>query len=135
MSRRTGIYASIQSDNTVSFDFPYQGAQHANFAMREHPRSGKDLIFSITKGPLLCSSYSGCGVLVRFDDGQAERWGGNETADHDTTTIFVSNYSRFLQKLKKAKTVRIQVGVYQQGSPTFEFSVGGFDDKRYRTGG
>ncbi len=34
MSSRTGIHANIHSDNMVSFDFPYQGAQDAMLALR-----------------------------------------------------------------------------------------------------
>lgn len=134
MSSRKGVSARIRSDNAVNFSFPYQSAQQATLELREHPRHGRDVIFRIEKGQLMCHSYSDCNLLIRFDEGRAEQWKGNESADHDTTTIFIGNYPRFLQKLKTAKKVRIHVGVFQQGSPTFEFSVSGFDEKRYKAG-
>ena len=37
-----------------------------------------------------------------------------------------------LQKMKKAKKVRIEVNIYQDGLNTFEFDVSKFDTNRYQ---
>lgn len=124
--------ALVVSSNTVSFDFPYQGAQHGRLMLRDHPRFGKNVILSIERGQILCRSYDGCTILVRFDDGKAQRFSAAGAADNSTETIFVSNYSRFLAAMKKAKKVRIAVEVYQEGSPVFEFDVSGFAEDRFR---
>lgn len=134
MTSRSGVVSFIESDNTVTFDFPYQGAQHATLLLREHPRHGNDVIFQIERGQIQCSSYSGCPIIVRFDESPAEVWDGNEPADNKSTLVFIPNYGTFLRRLKASKVVRIQIGVYQQGSPVFTFSVSGFDPKRHAAG-
>jgi TonB family protein len=51
--------------------------------------------------------------------------------DNSTTSIFLRNEARFIQKLRAAKVVRLQLPVYQEGEPIFEFQVGGLDYARY----
>ena len=126
MSDKPVMYARVKSDNTFLFDFPYQGAQHATLSLRRHPKWGKDVILSIEKGQLLCSSYS-CPVRVRFDDEPARMYEGNEPADNSSESIFIPAYSTFASKLAKAKRVRIEVNVFKQGTLTTEFTVKGFD--------
>jgi zinc-ribbon domain len=124
--------AQVSSSNTVDFDFPYSGAQHASLTLRIHPRYGKDIIFSIEKGQFLCHSYEDCTVLVRFDDEQAVNYTAVGAADNSTETIFIRNYGRFVEKMLKAKRVRIATNIYQQGAPVFEFGVSGFDQNKYK---
>ncbi len=133
MSSGTVHEASVTSLNFASFSAPYQGPQHARLVLRTHPRWGKAVIFSIEKGQLLCSSYDGCSVLVRFDDGKAQTYSAQEPADNSTETLFISNYARFLAGLQKAKRVKLSVNVYQEGSQTFDFDVSGFSTAEYRS--
>jgi len=132
MSRGTIHQAQITSSNTVNFSPPYSGMQHATLILRTHPRYGKDIIFTIEKGQILCQSYENCTVLVRFDDGPSTEYSAIGAADNSTTTIFIHNYNRFVGKLLKAKMVRISANIYQQGTPVFEFDVGGFDQGKYK---
>ncbi len=123
--------ASVLSTNTVNFDFPYSGAQHATLSLRTHPRYGKDLIFQIQKGQILCSSYDGCLVQVRFDDGKIQKFRASEPADHSSDTLFIRNYHGFVGKMLKSKLVRITVDVYQEGNRVFEFDVSDFSVPKY----
>ena len=134
MASRPSRMASIDSENTVEFDFPYEGPQHATLTLRDHPSYGRDVLLQIREGQILCPSYEDCSIRVRFDDGPAERWNGVGPADNSSTVVFIRNYSRFLQRMRNAKIVRIQIPVYQEGAPTFEFRVGGFDHNRYTDG-
>lgn len=134
MTSRKSRYASIESENTVDFDFPYQGSQHGTLILRDHPTYGRDVIFSIERGQLLCQSYDDCQIRVRFDEGNPERWNAVGPSDNSNTSIFIRNQARFVQKLRAAKVVRLQVPAYQQGEPMFEFQVGGFDYAQYREG-
>lgn len=124
--------AQVISSNTVDFSFPYTGTQHATLSLRTHPRYGKDIIFSIEKGQILCNSYEDCNVLVRFDDQPPTNYSAVGPADNSTTSIFIHNYDRFIGKVLKAKKVRISVNIYQQGAPVFEFDVSGFDKSKYK---
>ncbi len=132
MSKGTAHHAVVSSTNTVEFKFPYSGPQHARLNLRTDPRYGKDVIFSIERGQILCHSYEDCTVLVRFDDEQASNFSAVGAADNSTETIFLRNYDRFVGKMMKAKRVRISTNIYQEGAPAFEFDVGGFDQKKYR---
>jgi hypothetical protein len=134
MTSKVSLYASITSENTVSFDFPYEGAQHGRLMIRDHPTHGRDVIFAIREGQLLCQSYEDCVIRVRFDESPAESWRAVGPADHSTTSIFLRNEERFVQRMRRARIVRVQVPVYQEGSPTFEFHVSGFNYERYRNG-
>jgi hypothetical protein len=132
MSKGTTYYAVVSSTNTVEFKFPYAEAQHAKLSLRTNPRNGKDIIFSIERGQILCRSYEDCTVLVRFDDEPATDYSAVGAADNSTETIFIRNYGRFIGKILKAKRVRISTNIYQEGAPVFEFDVSGFDLNKYK---
>jgi len=133
MGKGTAHFASVLSHNTVSFGFPYSGAQHGTLTLRTHPRYGKDVILGIERGQFLCPSYDGCTVLVRFDDSKAIRYSAAGAADNSTETVFIRGYSSFVAHLEKSKRVRISANVYQEGAPVFEFDVSGFDPSKYQS--
>jgi hypothetical protein len=132
MSKGTTYHAAVSSKNTVEFDFPYAGAQHATLNLRVDPRYGKEVIFSIERGQILCHSYEDCTVLVRFDDEKTTNYSAVGAADNSTETIFIRNYDRFVEKMLKAKQVRISTNIYQQSAPVFEFDVSNFDLNKYK---
>lgn len=132
MSSETSYFATVVSTNEVEFGFPYGGSQNAYLTLRTHPRHGKDVIFRIERGQILCPSYEGCTVLVRFDEEPATKYSATGAADNSTETLFLQNYGRFAEKVLNSKRVRISAEIYQQGSPVFEFDVSGFDVKQYR---
>ena len=135
MTGKASRWAVVQSENTVDFSFPYNGPQHASLTIRNHPSYGRDVILQIQEGQILCPSYDDCTVRVRFDDGAAESWTAAGAADHSSTSVFIRSGARFLQRMRAAKVVRIQIPVYQEGNPAFEFRVGGYDHERYTRGG
>ena len=132
MSGGTTYHAHTLSTNTVDFDSPYSGEQNATLFLRDSSRQGKDVIFRIERGQILCNSYEDCTVLVRFDDEKATNYSAIGPADNSTETIFIRNYGKFVEKLRKAKLVRISTNIYQQGAPVFEFNVSDFDQNMYK---
>ena len=132
MDGGTTSFANVYSTNTVNFDFPYSGLQNAKLTLRTGYRQGKDVIFSIRKGQILCPSYQDCTVLVRFDDEKPVNYSAAAPADNSSDTIFLRNYEKFLGKLQKAKRVRMAVDIFQEGAPVFEFDVNGFDRQQYQ---
>lgn len=132
MSKGVTHIASLASSNTVDFKFPYSGSQHGRLTLRTSPQYGKDVIFSIEKGQILCPSYDSCTVRVRFDEGDAVSYTAVGAADNSTETIFFSNYGRFVEKMMKANRVRLSVNVYQEGAPVFDFDVSGFNEAKYK---
>jgi len=130
MSGGTTRHASVLSTNLVNFSSPYSGPQNGRLALRIDPRHGKDVIFRIERGQLLCRSFEDCEVLIRFDDGKPEKFAAVGPADNSTETLFIRNYDRFFGKLQKSKIVRLSVNIYQEGSPVFEFDVSGLNPSR-----
>ncbi len=116
--------AYVRSINEIDLDFPYSGSQRAELTLRKHPRYGRDVIFEVKKGQVLCQ-FGGCSVLVRFDDRKAAKYRADWPADHDSTTLFIGNYKRFVSRAKKAKRIYIEVIFYQQGTRVFEFNSAG----------
>jgi hypothetical protein len=117
--------ASIASNNTFQLDFPYQGGSIGVLVVRKHPRFGKDVIFSVSKGQLLCTSYNGCQVSVKFDDKPAYKVSAEEPADHSSDTLFLQGYEKLVKDMKASKKALVEVTFYQQGNKSFEFNVEG----------
>lgn len=132
MTGRKRFTAMVESSNTVDFGFPYGGDQRGRLTLRTHPQHGKHVIFRIERGQILCPSYEGCRVQVRFDESKPIRFEASGAADHSTDVVFIDDYTGFISRLKKAKRVRIAVNIYQNGAPAFEFDVSGFDSQRYQ---
>lgn len=133
MTSRKAKYATIESENTVSFYFPYEGSQRATLMLGDHPTYGQNVILSIERGQFLCRSYSDCQIRVRFDEDTSEPW-NVVGADNSTTSIFLRHESEFIRKLRAAQIVHLQARTSQGREPIFEFQVGGFDYARYRSG-
>lgn len=131
MTSGTTRQASIQSENTVSFDFPYRGPQHGTLILRDHPSHGRDVILSIERGQILCRSYEDCNITIRFDQKSPTRWRAVGPSDNSTDTIFIRNSAEFRRRMRSADAVRIQIPVYQEGNVLFEFEVGGFSQSRF----
>ena len=132
MSSNPVYQATVRSENTVNFSFPYSGNQRASLTLRTHPRYGKDLIFKIEKGQILCNSYEECDVLVRFDEAPAVKYQAIGPSDNSSESVFIRAYSTFAGNMLKAETVRISAPIYNEGNPTFTFDVSGFSVDKYR---
>jgi len=123
---RTVSFADVTSNNTLDFDFPYQGAQHGRLVIRETTKTGMQASVRIERGQFLCP-VSECSVNIRFDDGPVRRISAQEAADHSTTILFLESTESFFARMRKAKVLRVEAMFYQQGSRTLEFTVDGFE--------
>ena len=121
------------SENSFELDFPYQGSQRGAMIIRHHPRWGVDAMASIQKGQLLCR-FDDCTVDVRFDDGRVRSWQMNEPESHDSTILFFQNDGGFIEQMRAARRVRVQIDLFQHPPVTLDFTVKGFDNDRWRTG-
>lgn len=126
MGRGAVKTAATTSVNTISLDFPYQGAQHGTLMLRTHPEHGKDVMLLVERGQFLTGVY-GCEVLVRFDESRPVRFRATGPADHSTTTLFIQGYPKFVAGLRGAQKVMIEAPFYQAGDQIFEFDVGGLE--------
>ena len=123
MTGKMTTFATIQSTNSLNLDFPYKGSNFGTIMVRQHPSYGLDVMVSIDKGQVLCSSYSGCPIEVRFDDKPAVKFSGTESADRSSDRIFLTNAKSFINSAKTAKRILVRMNIYQAGAPVLEFST------------
>ena len=120
MTSKTTTHAMLESSNSLSLDSPYAGTNYGTITVRKHPRWGVDVMFSISKGQIMCSSYD-CRIQVRFDENKPVIFSGQEPADNDSSVVFLNNEPRFIAMAKKAKKILVQASIYQNGAPILEF--------------
>lgn len=131
MSSRKAKQATTSSTNEVEFGSPYAGRQRARLTLRRHPRHGTDVILQIERGQFQCG-VSSCRVSVRFDEGNPITFSAAGPSDNSTETLFIRGFDRFLTAMRRAKVVRIQPPIYQQGGTVFEFDVSGFQPDEFK---
>jgi hypothetical protein len=122
MSGKTARYAQLESENSLSLDFPYQGRNKGTLTVRHHPKYGLDVYVGVEKGQMLCRVYDGCTVVVRFDDSKPQRFSAVPPADHSSDSMFIENASRFITAAKKSKRILVQVQFFQNGDQVLEFT-------------
>lgn len=129
MTGKPIVYTSVKSTNTVSFGYPYAGAQYAKLLLRQHPRFGLNVILSIERGKFVTSEHGGT-LLARFDNGSLLEFHGFGAADESENTLFLDDEdsAKFLAQLKQAQVVRLSATVYQNGNNVFKFRVAGLKD-------
>lgn len=118
--------ATVTSSNSFDLNFPYQGGTTGSVTIRNHPRHGNDIIFSINKGQLLCNGYEGCDVIVSFDGRKPLTIHANTSSDNSSTTLFLKGYNRFIKEIEKSNTMKVEVTFFQNGTRVFEFIVFNF---------
>ena len=111
--------AYVFSENTMRFQFPHQGEQRVQLALRKHPRHGHDVIMRIERGQIPCTL--GCTATVRFGDGQPRRWDMNGPADHDSTVVFLKRSGEFERAARNVREIAIEFTAYQEGARTAIF--------------
>jgi hypothetical protein len=126
MTSKDVYLAEVQSTNTVNFGFPYAGAQKMTLRLRTgNGRIQAAAQLTIGRGQFQCSVYS-CPVVLRADDKPAITLTGAESADHDSTILFLP-YKRVLDLISGAKKLAIAPTFFQNGSPVLTFQVENFD--------
>lgn len=117
----TIYHASVDSQNSAYFDFPYQGGSTLSMTVRKHPAYGDDVIFKISKGQFVCHTDD-CTGTINFGAG-AEAISLSEPDDNSSDTLFVTNGNYVIDRLKKAKRVIVELPFYQEGNRQFIFEM------------
>jgi hypothetical protein len=121
MTGKTTSMARLSSNNSLSLSAPYSGLNYGYLTIRKHPQYGLDVIVSISKGQILCRSYSGCSVKVKFGNDQPMTFSATGPADHSSTTIFLNNSQKFIDQAKKTTHIKVQLMIYHAGDEVLEF--------------
>jgi len=126
MNDKPLYFAQCHSQNSFSFDFPYnQGDVTATLLVR---KMGKkyDLIVSISQGQILDQMLASP-IEIRLDNNIATRHNYNYPQDLDSKSVFISNPSNLVAKIKTSKKLLVKIPCYNEGEPVFEFNVEGLE--------
>lgn len=120
--RNTTDYGVInQSLDKLYFDFPYQGGSITSLIIRKTSRFGKDVFIKIEPGQFSCGLD--CTISAKFDDGAVEKFSATGASDGSHNLLFISNYTRFVKKLKNAKKLILEIEFYNQGLHQIKFDI------------
>ena len=126
MTDRNTKIASAISQNTVNFDFPYEGGSTLSMYIREKD-SKIDVYFIISQGQFVCNEYSGTDeIVMRFDEDEAITYKTSESATGDSKYLFIrydKDAKQILNKCRTSKMIRVKAPFYQEGSRVFTFNV------------
>lgn len=118
--------ACVTSTNQVRLDFPYRDT-YAQLCLRDHPKLGRDVILSLKgNGQILCRSYDGCAVSVRFDKTPVQSFSAAGASDGSSEVIFITNRKRFEAGMSGADETLVAIELYQAGRQTLSFPTKGF---------
>ena len=119
-------FAFNTSINKADFDFPYGGGSKLNLILRKEGKESNDVIFRISKGQFICSSYGGCSAAVKFGDSPVKNVKLAESDTHNSDTLFISSNKDanwFIEQLKTNKFVTVELLFYQEGRHQFKFNT------------
>lgn len=124
MTDATNVWMSLLSDNQHEFKFPYNGGSKLQIDVRHRKQDGTQVILTLSNGQLQTTSYyGGNNVIVRFDEDAPMTFSTSEPADYSSSYLFLNNPRKFVNRAKTAKKIKIQVPVFDEGQPIFEFTT------------
>ncbi|MCP2041060.1 hypothetical protein L1281_001654 [Neisseria sp. HSC-16F19] len=129
MRDETLYTAFLESENTIYLPFPYNGGTKLTLILRDSPKNGNDIFFSIPNGQLHCG-HRGCTVPIKFDDAPIEEipMVNAEFSTKQGDAIFVADSKTrnlLSMKLKNSESMMIEIPFFQNGYHQFKFNTKG----------
>lgn len=124
-------FASITSDNSVQFGFPYDGGSYLSTTLRKRSNEPTEVMFAISDGQYSCDTISdNCFAAVKFDNGDIQNIELSSTTDYSSDVLFIANeydVDSFVASLKSSKKLIVELPFYQEGKKQFGFTVSGLN--------
>ncbi len=116
--------AIVIAKDFLDLKFPYNGENNmAALSLRE--KRGKTAVQLLVSKGQFNSDSDGETINVRFDSSKVETYKCDKPNDGSTTSLFIENNKKFIEELKKAKTLIIEAEFYENGNQIMEFNVAG----------
>ena len=121
----TTIYtATCASTNINEFEFPYNGGSVLYLVIRN--MNGKnDVYLHISKGQIVSSFDGSEYVRFKFDEEKPESFNYGSASDGSSEYAFINGSNKLINKIKKAKHIKVDLPIFQEARPVFEFNVEG----------
>ncbi|MFD0795316.1 hypothetical protein ACFQZX_16965 [Mucilaginibacter litoreus] len=127
MTSKKKYFATIDANDLLQFDFPYDGGVTATLVVR-HQGGENEVILQVSKGQFM-TGVDGTTVKIRIDDSPAATYSASGPSDGSSEILFINNANKLIKKMKTAKKVLIQAEFYDSGNKIMEFDVDGFQWK------
>ena len=118
-------FATDTSENSIDLPFPYSGGSSAEITLRRRQKDGLQVIFSVTKGQILCTSYSPTHLDIKFDKGPVRHFECSSASEGDSTVAFLEDPASFTKQVRKASNVIIEAPLYKAGREQWSFKTSG----------
>jgi len=118
-------FASVRSLNNVPVNWPYTAAP-ATLHVRHRSTDGLNIFITID-GQFTCRQYRDQTVAVKFDDGPIQQFRCGEADGGGSDMLFILAETRFLNAMKEAEKVTIELPVYEIGPTQMTFPVAGLE--------
>lgn len=130
-------FLQTDSDNSVEFDFPYNGGSTMTLVLRspktelKGDQKAEDLkpneaILLISKGQFSCNSYNGCEISVKFDNDKIQKYKMSPAESGRSDVIFFDKSNGFIKSIPNHKKLIIEADFYQAGPKQFKFNLEGY---------
>lgn len=126
MSEKMMYFATCTSTNTHEFKFPYNGGSYL-YLMVRNINNKNDVVLKISKGQIMTSVSNDEYIRFKFDGGEPVKYYFSGSSDGDSKYAFIEQSTSLIKKLKVAKDVKIDIPLYQEGRPVFNFDVSGLE--------
>ena len=118
-------FASIEANELLYFDFPYDGGSIATLTIRK--KDGVNNIYlSISKGQFILTNFNNGYLRIKFDNEPPIKYSILMPSDYSSDVIFINSSNTIISKLKKCKKIIIEAEFYDEGNRQMEFDVNGF---------
>lgn len=115
--------ASIDADDLLNFDFPYNGGSTATLTIRKK-RGGTDMYLRVSKGQFN-STYDGGRVRVKFDAKPAQTYSFLGASDGSSDIIFFEGVKGLITRMKNSERMIVEAEFYNNGRQKMTFQTEG----------
>ncbi len=119
-------FASLEANEVMKFDFPYEGGVKIQLYLRNMSKKN-EVFLVISQGQFISSILGNKSILVRFDKNKAEKYNYIMPSDGSSETIFITQQSKFIKKLKQSQKLTVQCEFFNEGRRTLTFNTKGLD--------
>lgn len=121
MTSEIKYYATIEANDLLYFDSPYDGGSTASFIVRHKDGYGNAFL-KISKGQFII--HTDTKFRIRFDDEKPNRYSVSNPSDGSSDVVFF-RYYQLIDKIKKHKKMIVEAEFYREGMRPIEFNIEG----------
>lgn len=122
MGRGSNEIATVKSMDTITLQSPYDGEQHATFALRKLQKGNNEFVFSVERGQIVCGTTD-CKLTARIDENNPFILKGNHPEDGSSNTVIGALDAATIKSIRNGKKLLIESTIYQNGEKISEFDI------------